>query len=108
MNKPTIIDISKATGFSKSTISKALNDSKEISKKTKNIIIKYAKKINYKPNFYASHLRKSIIKNVAIIIPDILNYYFAKVLKGAQQEAHKALQFLQELQKPLFLQTSAN
>ena len=86
MNKPTIIDISKATGFSKSTISKALNDSKEISKKTKNIIIKYAKKINYKPNFYASHLRKSIVKNVAIIIPDILNYYFAKVLKGAQQE----------------------
>ena len=35
MNKPTIIDISKATGFSKSTISKALSDSKEISKKTK-------------------------------------------------------------------------
>ena len=86
MSKPTIIDISKATGFSKSTISKALSDSKEISKKTKSIIVKYAKKINYKPNFYASHLRKSIVKNVAIIIPDILNYYFAKVLKGAQQE----------------------
>ena len=84
MSKPTIIDISKATGFSKSTISKALSDSKEISKKTKSIIVKYAKKINYKPNFYASHLRKSIVKNVAIIIPDILNYYFAKVLKGVQ------------------------
>ena len=35
MAKPTIIDISNATGFSKSTISKALNDSKEISKKQK-------------------------------------------------------------------------
>ena len=30
MTKPTIIDISKATGFSKSTISKALNNSEEI------------------------------------------------------------------------------
>ncbi len=86
MTKPTIIDISKATGFSKSTISKALNNSKEISKKTKEKIKNYARKINYKPNFYASHLRKNVVKNVAIIIPDILNFYFAKVLKGAQQE----------------------
>ena len=86
MAKPTIIDISKATGFSKSTISKALNDSKEISRKTKEKIKNYARKINYKPNFYASHMRKKFIKNVAVIIPDILNFYFAKVLKGAQQE----------------------
>lgn len=86
MTKPTIIDISKATGFSKSTISKALNNSKEISKKTKEKITNYAREINYKPNFYASHLRKNIIKNVAIVIPDVLNFYFAKVLKGAQQE----------------------
>ena len=49
MAKPTIIDISKATGFSKSTISKALNDSKEISNKTKEKIKNYARKINYKP-----------------------------------------------------------
>tara|TARA_B100001564_G_scaffold347308_1_gene347921 strand:+ start:392 stop:1399 length:1008 start_codon:yes stop_codon:yes gene_type:complete len=86
MTKPTIIDISKATGFSKSTISKALNNSAEISSKTKEKINNYARKINYKPNFYASHLRKNIIKNVAIIIPDVLNFYFAKVIKGAQQE----------------------
>ena len=86
MTKPTIIDISKATGFSKSTISKALNNSKEISNKTKEKINNYARKINYKPNFYASHLRKNIVKNIAIVIPDILNFYFAKVMKGAQQE----------------------
>ena len=41
-----INDISKATGFSKSTVSKALNNSQEISKKTKTIIKAYAKKIN--------------------------------------------------------------
>ena len=46
MNKPTIIDISKATGFAKSTVSKALNNSKEISKKTKDIIKSYAQKVN--------------------------------------------------------------
>ena len=36
MSRKTIVDISKATGFSKSTISKALNNSKEI--KADNVI----------------------------------------------------------------------
>jgi len=81
-----INDISKATGFSKSTVSKALNNSQEISKKTKTIIKAYAKKVNFKPNYYASQLRKNEIKNVGIIIPSILNNFFTKVLKGAQKE----------------------
>ena len=42
-----INDISKATGFAKSTVSKALNNSKEISKKTKDIIKSYAQKVNF-------------------------------------------------------------
>ena len=81
-----INDISKATGFAKSTVSKALNNSKEISKKTKDIIKSYAQKVNFKPNYYASQLRKNEIKNVGIIIPSILNNFFVKVLKGAQKE----------------------
>tara|TARA_Y200000002_G_scaffold67401_1_gene52272 strand:- start:4938 stop:6032 length:1095 start_codon:yes stop_codon:yes gene_type:complete len=89
MKKTTIVDISKATGFAKSTVSKALNNSKEISKKTKKKINSFAKKLNYQPNFFARNLRKNNIKNVGIIIPDILNYYFAKVIKGAQKEFFK-------------------
>ena len=39
-------DISKALGLSVSTISRALNDSYEISEKTKKIVREYAEKIN--------------------------------------------------------------
>ena len=90
MKKTTITDISNATGFSKSTVSKALNDSKEISKKTTKKIRSFAKKLKYQPNFFAKNLRSKTIKNVGIVIPDILNYYFAKVIKGAQNEFFKS------------------
>ena len=55
MKKSTIKDISKASGFSNSTVSKALNNSKEISKKTRDKIKNIANNLNYKPNFFASH-----------------------------------------------------
>ncbi len=90
MKKITIQDLSKATGFSKSTVSKAINNSKEISKKTKKKINNYAKKLNYRPNYFASNLRKNSIKNIAIVVPSILNYYFAKVIKGAQNTLFKS------------------
>lgn len=90
MKKSTIKDISIASGFSNSTISKALNNNKEISKKTRDKIKAIANKLNYSPNFFASRLRNNIVKNIGIIIPDILNYYFAKVIKGVQLELYKS------------------
>lgn len=51
-------DISIITGFSVSTISKALNNKDDISTKTKEIIQKAALENNYQPNHYAVMLRK--------------------------------------------------
>ena len=58
--KPTVTikDISAITGFSISTVSKALNDKKEISFETRQHILQIAKKHNYKPNPFAVALRK--------------------------------------------------
>ena len=90
MKKITIKDISKASGYSNSTVSKALNNNKEISKKAREKIKNIAKKLNYKPNYFASRLRSNVVKNIGIIIPDILNYYFAKVIRGVQIELYKS------------------
>ena len=43
-----------------------------------------------KPNYFASNLRNNNVKNIAIVIPDILNYFFAKVIKGAQKTLFKS------------------
>lgn len=64
----TIDDISRATGFSRTTISKALNDKSDISEPTKEIIRKAAKELNYVPNINAKNLRAKTNNIVAVII----------------------------------------
>jgi len=89
MKKLTIKDIANHFGVSISTVSKALNDSYEISVSTKEKIQKFAKEKNYKPNFNALSLKNRKTKTIAIIIPNMLNYFFAQVFKGVEKVANE-------------------
>ena len=86
MKKLTIKDIAKEFNVSISTVSKALNDSYEISQATKDKIQKYAKENNYKPNFNALSLKNRSTKTIGIIIPTMLKYFFAQVFKGIKKQ----------------------
>ncbi|NVJ88764.1 MAG: LacI family DNA-binding transcriptional regulator [Flavobacteriaceae bacterium] len=87
MKKLTIKDIAKQFNVSISTVSKALNDSYEISESTKEKIQKFAKENNYKPNFNALSLKNRSTKTIGVIIPTMLNYFFAQVFKGIEKTA---------------------
>lgn len=90
MNKRiTIKQIAKALSVSISTVSKALNDSYEISEETKKKIQEYAKLHKYKPNTLALSLQNKKTKTIGILIPNILNYYFARVLRGIEKVANE-------------------
>jgi len=84
-----IKDIANHFSVSISTVSKALNDSYEISVETKKKIQKFARENNYKPNFNAISLKNRRTKTIGIIIPNMLNYYFAQVFKGIEKTAAK-------------------
>lgn len=88
MKRLTIKDIAKEFNVSISTVSKALNDSYEISISTKEKIQKYAKANNYKPNFNALSLKNRQTKTIGIIIPNMLNYFFAQVFNGIEKIAN--------------------
>ena len=87
LHNATLKDISKILNLSISTVSKALNDSNEISSITKQRVIEIAEQLNYKPNYIAKCLRYRKTNTIGVIIPDILNYYFVKVLSGIEKEA---------------------
>jgi LacI family transcriptional regulator len=89
MKRLTIKDIAKEFSVSISTVSKALNDSYEISVSTKDKIQKYAKEHNYKPNFNALSLKNRQTKTLGIIIPNMLNYFFAQVFNGVERVANE-------------------
>lgn len=83
----TIKQIAAALHVSISTVSKALNDSYEISEETKKKIQEYAKEHKYKPNTLALSLQNKKTKTIGILLPNILTYYFARVLRGIEKVA---------------------
>lgn len=87
--KATLKQIARELGVSVSTVSKALNDSPEISDTTKTKIQEFAKLKNYKPNVMALNLKNRNTKTIGVILPNILNSFFAKVFTGIERVAEE-------------------
>ncbi len=83
----TLKHIAKIFDVSIATVSKSLNDSHEISTETKKKIQAYAKEHHYKPNSIALSLLNKKTKTIGIIIPNILNSFFAKTFVGMEKVA---------------------
>jgi LacI family transcriptional regulator len=87
--KATLKQIARELGVSVSTVSKALNNSAEISETTKSKIQEFAKLKNYKPNIVALNLKNRQTKTIGVILPNILNSFFAKVFTGIEKVAEE-------------------
>ncbi len=83
----TLKELAKRLNVSISTVSKALNDSPEISENTIKRVKEAAEMYKYVPNRVALSLKNSKTKTIGVIIPNILNHFFAKVLYGMEKEA---------------------
>ena len=88
-NPITLKQLAKELNLSISTVSKALKDSYEINENTIARVKALAKKHNYRPNRMALSLKNNQTKTIGVIIPNILNYFFSKVLLGIEDEANK-------------------
>jgi LacI family transcriptional regulator len=71
--------------LSASTVSRALNDSYEISQPTKERVMAMAKELNYQPNPFARSLREQKSKTIAVIIPERINNFFSQVIDGIEE-----------------------
>lgn len=85
--KVLLKDIARSTGFTVNTVSRALRDKSDISDKTKKIIKRVAKEMNYIGDGIAGALRLGFTKTIAIILGDISNPYFAIIIRGIESEA---------------------
>lgn len=83
----TLKELSKLLNLSVSTVSKALNDSHEISENTKRRVNELAEKLNYKPNRIAQQLKTNKTKTIGVLLPNVTNPFFAQVLHGIEMTA---------------------
>lgn len=82
----TLKDIARITGVSISTVSKVLNGKGRVSEKKKKEILKVAKSLGYTPNYHArSMARKTKILTIGLVVPDIINPFFARLTRGVQE-----------------------
>ncbi|MEG2383773.1 MAG: LacI family DNA-binding transcriptional regulator, partial [Oscillospiraceae bacterium] len=85
--KTTLMDIANATGFSAMTVSKALNNKKGISSKTRTQIVKVAAQMNYTPNLIARSLRVDVTATVGIVLAATNEMVSSKLLGGISAAA---------------------
>jgi len=85
----TIKDIAQALQLSVSTVSKALRGSHEISEETKQNVLEYARQHNYKPNPIAQSLKKGRSKSIGVIVCNIDNNFFSRVINGIESVARQ-------------------
>lgn len=92
MNKgePTIHDIARSLGIDSSTVSRALNDSPRVSKKTKAKISAKALELGYQRNMMASKLRTNKSNAIGVIVPRISRHFFSRVISGIEETAYVA------------------
>lgn len=85
----TIYDIAKKLGVSPSTVSRALSNHKGISEKTRIRIQETARKMNYRPNRFASSLRLKKTLTLGVLVPKLNSYFMATVIAGIESVASR-------------------
>ena len=82
-----ISDIAKLAGVSKATVSRVLNNKLDVNKETREKILRIIEKNNYYPNTIARNLSKNENNSVGVIIPDIANPFFSKIVESISNRA---------------------
>lgn len=76
-NRVKLEDVARACGVSTATASLALNDSPLVKTETKQRVREVSKKMGYLPNEIARSLVKKKSRQLGVIVPDILNCFYA-------------------------------
>jgi LacI family transcriptional regulator len=86
----TIYDIAEELNIAASTVSRGLQDSPEIGKKTKKKIFETAAKMGYHVNHYARRLRQQQSKAIGVIVHRLNSNFVTSVLAGIEKVTTEA------------------
>jgi LacI family transcriptional regulator len=87
---PTIYDVARKAGVGIGTVSRALNDSPNISPETKEKVLRVAREMGYQPHALARGLAKKRTGAIGAIVPFLTNYFYLELLKGIQHEISRS------------------
>lgn len=83
--KKTLKEISNELGYSFGTVSRAINNKKGVSEKTRLKILSALNDMNYQPNRIAQSLAKQRSNLIGVILPDISNGFFSTLMRYLEE-----------------------
>jgi DNA-binding LacI/PurR family transcriptional regulator len=88
----TSVDVARHAGVSQSTVSLVFSGkgTGRVSTATQERVRRSARQLGYRPNVAAQALRLGTSRAVALLVPDVTNPFFSRVLRGAQRAAQAA------------------
>lgn len=87
--RPTIFDLVEFTGVSRGTISRAFNNQPGINPKTREKVLKAARKIGYQPHNGARMMKLSRKGRWGLLLPHLRNPYYAELVEALNKEARQ-------------------
>lgn len=88
-NRVTIESVAAEANVSVNTVSRALSGKDGVGEETRNRIIEIAKRLNYRPNILAKSMRQNQSEFIGVLVLDIGNSVFTKMIKGIENELIK-------------------
>lgn len=85
----TIFDVAEKSGYSISTVSRVINNSKSVRPQTREAILKVIEEMGFVPNNIAQSLVNKTTKMVGIIVADINNPFYSEMVRGIEDEISK-------------------
>ncbi|WP_178042197.1 substrate-binding domain-containing protein [Frisingicoccus sp.] len=80
--KVSIVDVARKAGVSTATVSRVVNQLGGYSKETEKKVLQTIKECGFRPNVSAIGLRTRRSRSVGVIVPDITNEFFAKIVRS--------------------------
>lgn len=81
----TIVDIAKESGYSVTTVSRVLNNRRDVSPAAKKIIMEIVEAHNFVPNNNAKRLKQTATKNILAIAKGTSNMLFTSIVEEVQK-----------------------
>jgi len=79
----------KAAGVSIQTVSRVINNKKELTQETRGRVLQVIDQMGYRPNTLARSLVSQRSHTIGVTIPDIVNPFFAEIVLGIQEKAQE-------------------
>ncbi|MFC5405402.1 LacI family DNA-binding transcriptional regulator [Cohnella soli] len=82
-------DIAKYLNVSVSSVSKTINGTGRVGKETRERIMKAIEELGYQPNEVARSLKRKSANSLGVIVSDLSNPFYSKVIKGIESVASR-------------------